>query len=111
MRSPSIPAHDLDGRAPDLDRRIGELSALRDDLRVLAQRGRSLSRRHARPTWSATSSTRRPGSRPPDRRKHSGCQTWYDLGVVGHRHPERPRVLGDPGAGRGGWRRQETAAG
>jgi MerR family copper efflux transcriptional regulator len=33
----------IDGRAADLDRRITELSALRDDLRVLAQRGRSLS--------------------------------------------------------------------
>ena len=33
----------IDGRAADLDRRIAELSALRDDLRVLARRGRSLS--------------------------------------------------------------------
>ena len=33
----------IEGRAADLDRRITELSALRGDLLVLAQRGRSLS--------------------------------------------------------------------
>jgi DNA-binding transcriptional MerR regulator len=33
----------IEGRAADLDRRIAELRSLRDDLRGLAQRGRSLS--------------------------------------------------------------------
>ena len=33
----------IEGRAADLDRRIGELRALRDDLRTLARRGRTLS--------------------------------------------------------------------
>jgi MerR family transcriptional regulator, copper efflux regulator len=33
----------IDGRAADLDRRIAELRTLRDDLRSLARRGRSLS--------------------------------------------------------------------
>jgi MerR family copper efflux transcriptional regulator len=33
----------IEGRAADLDRRIAELRALRDDLRGLARRGRSLS--------------------------------------------------------------------
>src|SRR3984893_10639753 len=33
----------IEGRAADLDRRIAELRALRDELRRLAQRGRSLS--------------------------------------------------------------------
>ena len=33
----------IEGRAADLDRRITELRALRDDLRALAQRGRRLS--------------------------------------------------------------------
>jgi DNA-binding transcriptional MerR regulator len=33
----------IEGRASDLDRRIAELRSLRDDLRALAERGRSLS--------------------------------------------------------------------
>lgn len=33
----------VESRAADLDRRIGELRRLRDDLRALAQRGRTLS--------------------------------------------------------------------
>jgi DNA-binding transcriptional MerR regulator len=33
----------IEGRAADLDRRIAELRSLRDDLRGLARRGRSLS--------------------------------------------------------------------
>jgi MerR family transcriptional regulator, copper efflux regulator len=33
----------IEGRAADLDRRIAELRSLRDDLRALADRGRSLS--------------------------------------------------------------------
>ena len=33
----------IEGRAADLDRRITELRALRDDLRALAERGRTLS--------------------------------------------------------------------
>ena len=33
----------IEGRAADLDRRITELRALRDDLRALAERGRALS--------------------------------------------------------------------
>jgi MerR family transcriptional regulator, copper efflux regulator len=33
----------IDGRAADLDRRIAELTVLRDELRRLARRGRSLS--------------------------------------------------------------------
>ena len=33
----------IEGRAADLDRRIAELRGLRDDLRALADRGRSLS--------------------------------------------------------------------
>jgi DNA-binding transcriptional MerR regulator len=33
----------IDGRAADLDRRIAELRSLRDDLRGLARRGRSMS--------------------------------------------------------------------
>jgi MerR family copper efflux transcriptional regulator len=33
----------IEGRAADLDRRIAELRGLRDDLRALAERGRSMS--------------------------------------------------------------------
>src|SRR5579859_3119309 len=106
----------IDGRAADLDRRIAELRTLRDDLRSLTRRGRSLSPEACSPDTSST--RRRPsrrgrGARPARQRVHVGAlvaghrgerlggQATSDLGRFGHRKPEAAGVRGKPRVGRG----------